>query len=444
MTSPTPNKGYTYPAHGGAVNAWDSPLNTNFDQIDLNVGGMYPITISSTITGVTYSSSGATASSTATSLTFPSSLAQNLYYPLTGTLTQGLDLVFPAVGSIYAINNGSSGSFNVTAYPAGSSAAAVTITQGGGNLVVMNSTRAQFADSNFLKLPPQANNTIVGNVSGASAAPIALGFGSGLTPNSTASTVSAAFAPPSRSFKKLSIKVSTTTTVTMAADFVVVTDGTYYLTVPLTATICNLGTAGVANGLDQGAIATSTFYSMYVIYNPTTNVVATLASTSVTSPLLPSGFTFYARYGLVLTDSSVAQLFGSWQFGDTLQWVIGLARTAALPIIGTPGTAVTAWTSISMSAYVPTTAARVRGILFCGMGAGSAAILAPNGNYSNNTSYQATPTNPPPVSASINNGGNGVGIAVPFDFIIESTSLFWGAHSTGNSQVMLTGWVDNL
>jgi len=41
MASPTPNLGMTYPAHGGAVNSWDTPLNTDFDTLDAVTGGTY-------------------------------------------------------------------------------------------------------------------------------------------------------------------------------------------------------------------------------------------------------------------------------------------------------------------------------------------------------------------------------------------------------------------
>lgn len=133
MASPTPNKGYTYPAHGGAVNAWDTPLNTNFDQIDLNVAGYYPITISSTVSTVTYNSSGALVSSTAATVTPPSSLAQNLTYVFSGALTQNLKLVLPAAGGYYAAYNNTTGSFTVTI--GSSTGTSATIQQGGTNTV---------------------------------------------------------------------------------------------------------------------------------------------------------------------------------------------------------------------------------------------------------------------------------------------------------------------
>src|SRR5690348_8183757 len=99
MASPTPNKGMTYPAHGGAVNAWDSPLNVNFDQLDSNLGGTYNVVLGSSIAGATFNSTYATVSSTISTVTFPTSIAQNLYYYVTGASTLSTPtLTFPAVG----------------------------------------------------------------------------------------------------------------------------------------------------------------------------------------------------------------------------------------------------------------------------------------------------------------------------------------------------------
>lgn len=105
MASPTPNKGYTYPAHGGAINAWDTPLNDNFDQIDKNVAGFYPIAISTSITGSSFQSSVGTIGSTTITATPSASIAQNLIYRFTGTMGSSLTFVVPTVGSFYIIDN---------------------------------------------------------------------------------------------------------------------------------------------------------------------------------------------------------------------------------------------------------------------------------------------------------------------------------------------------
>lgn len=131
MVSPTPNKGYTYPAHGGAVNAWDSPLNSDFDAIDLNLGGTYNVTLGSTIAVATYNSTNATIPSTAASITLPTSIANNLHYYVSGTIGATMDLTFPsAFAGIVDITNSSSGNFSLTTSISGSTATATTVGRG--------------------------------------------------------------------------------------------------------------------------------------------------------------------------------------------------------------------------------------------------------------------------------------------------------------------------
>lgn len=138
MASPTPNKGFTYPAHGGAVNAWDAPLNADFDQIDAILGNTYNIVCGSTIAGATFNSTYATVSSTVTSITFPTSISQSLYFNLSGSLTQATALVYPAVGAFYVANNGLSvGSSLLTAKTAAGGSTPISIS--GRELIVTDS-----------------------------------------------------------------------------------------------------------------------------------------------------------------------------------------------------------------------------------------------------------------------------------------------------------------
>lgn len=133
MASPTPNKGYTYPVHGGSVNAWDTPLNADFDQIDLNVGGYYPITATTTTAAITFNTSYATVPSTATSITPNTSIAQNLTYRLSGSISSTMTMLFPEVGSHYIIDNQSTAGTLKVNTVGGTSA--VTIAIGGSNLI---------------------------------------------------------------------------------------------------------------------------------------------------------------------------------------------------------------------------------------------------------------------------------------------------------------------
>lgn len=63
-------------------------------------------------------------------------------------------------------------------------------------------------------------------------------------------------------------------------------------------TIDIAATAGV-NALDTGTEAISTWYSVWIIYNPTTGTTAGLLSTSGTAPTMPSGYTLKRLVGWV-------------------------------------------------------------------------------------------------------------------------------------------------
>lgn len=63
------------------------------------------------------------------------------------------------------------------------------------------------------------------------------------------------------------------------------------------------GTSGTG-GLDTGTIGPSSWYYVFVIYNPSTDNTNGLMSLSATSPTMPSGYTKKRRVGAVKTDSS--------------------------------------------------------------------------------------------------------------------------------------------
>jgi hypothetical protein len=82
------------------------------------------------------------------------------------------------------------------------------------------------------------------------------------------------------------------------------------------------GTA--AGGLDTGAIANSTWYHWFVIYNPTTlavDVVFSATATPAAGPTtMPSGYTLFRRIGSMKTNGS-AQWTSFVQWNDEFTWV---------------------------------------------------------------------------------------------------------------------------
>lgn len=142
-------------------------------------------------------------------------------------------------------------------------------------------------------------------------------------------------------------------------------------------------TASGANGLDTGSEASDTWYYIFVIRNPVTDVVAGLISASATSPTLPSGYTQFRRIGVVYNDS------GS-NFLEFIQRGAGKTRrywydeeTSVIEAL-TDGSAVT-FTEIDLSGLVPPVSDNV--ILFCMFAsgttpgaAGDEVLLRPNGS----------------------------------------------------------------
>lgn len=250
--------------------------------------------------------------------------------------------------------------------------------------------------------------------------------------------------PVPATFKNLSIKVATTTTVAVAADYVAVTDGSgNFQMLPFSGTI-NFAVNG-ANGLDTGAVAIDTWYSIWCIAQPG-GTTALLASTSTTAPTMPSGYTQKARVGWVKTIHAAATLFGTWQFGNRARYVVGLAGTTtaqrmSAAIAGNPATPT--WVAIPVNngnvqaSYVPPTASMFEGFLSVNQGGTTTAMAAPNSSYGAATST----TNPPPVYFAQFTGN--ADAQVPFSFLLESNSIYWANNTAGNA-IYCTGWEDNI
>jgi hypothetical protein len=86
----------------------------------------------------------------------------------------------------------------------------------------------------------------------------------------------------------------------------------------LSATTLDCGTTG-ANGLDAGTLANSTWYHLFAI-GKTDGTTALLASTSLSSPTFPVGYTLKRRIASFMTDVS-AHVLGYVQFGDEFLWL---------------------------------------------------------------------------------------------------------------------------
>lgn len=234
----------------------------------------------------------------------------------------------------------------------------------------------------------------------------------------------------------------TNATVTVTADSVCVKNAAGQQRV-LNGVALAINSASVgANGLDTGALAASTWYSVWVIYNPTTQTVAGLLSLSSTAPTLPAGYTHKARVGWVLTDATASKNPLSFiQYGRCVQFKVAAgSNLAALPIVasGAAGSTTTP-TWVSFAPKVPHTAAKaILQAAIPNSGAVGQIIVAPNNSYGG----YVTAANLPPLVYSQVAGQTST--YARGDLLIETAGVLYFASSNGNAVVQQIGWEDNL
>ena len=195
-------------------------------------------------------------------------------------------------------------------------------------------------------------------------------------------------------------------------------------TVNLTVTITDTG----ANGLEDGTTeANSTWYYLWVIYNPTTATVAGLISASSTAPTLPSGYTFKALVGVV-RNLSTGNFWLFWQndrrvyHGEMVVFNNQAGNSSNL-------------TTLSISDYVPPIARRATGSFGRSAGAGGGGMQIAGSQT---------------VGIQIHNGAIGAAAAnsfydsATFDIpMVTSQTLFWaGATTDAVYRLVISGiWI---
>jgi hypothetical protein len=240
-------------------------------------------------------------------------------------------------------------------------------------------------------------------------------------------------------FKNLQASASgASANVSVSADEIVVESAANSYKTLRAVSLTLAGTSVGANGLDAGALAINTWYSLWVIWNGTTT--AGLMSLSATAPTLPSGYTHKARVGWIRTDASGNKYPLSFvQFGRRVQYKVAAgSNVAALPqvIVGVQGNISTpTWASAALGAFIPTTAASFIGSII-GQGSGIV-IAAPNNGYG----AASSTTNPPPVS--VNTASNAASENSLFEFVVESSSIYMASNFAGG-MIAAFGWRDNL
>lgn len=218
--------------------------------------------------------------------------------------------------------------------------------------------------------------------------------------------------------------------------------------VVLSGVSLTLNTAATASatvsGMVGGATVASTFYAVYLHYNPTTAAMVLTGDLNFTSPSAApaAGFTHWARIGSFRTDSTANKYPLRVSQEDNYTTYIPLAGTnvaaALIMVSGAMGSvnATPTWGAVPIGAFVPTTASKIR--IFVNSYAGPV-IVAPNPSYSG---LSIASVRGAPIMLSTPEGFT-ANQAVMGEFVIESPNLYY-ACTNANGGLMCMGYEDRL
>ncbi len=234
------------------------------------------------------------------------------------------------------------------------------------------------------------------------------------------------------SFRSLAASATgSSSSVSVSADEVVVRNASGDPALLTSVSLSIDSAASGVNGLDTGAVASNTWYAIWVIWNGTT--VAGLLSLSGTAPTMPSGYTHKTRVGWIRTDGTANKYpLAFVQRGRRVQYVLAGALTAYPALFfGTTSGA----QAVSVSSFCPNTAAAIA-VTWGVVGTGSGATVAIGPNASSAVSSSAG-------FAYIGSSSNTFSGTNNCLMLLESSSMYVNS-SNGNGHVSATGWEDNL
>lgn len=235
-------------------------------------------------------------------------------------------------------------------------------------------------------------------------------------------------------FKNLQASATgTNATVSVSYDELVLGDGAgSYLIDRNAAGAINTAAAG-AGGLDTGALAASTWYSVWRI-GKADGTRSWLISLSATAPTMPAGYTHKARVGWIRTDGTANKYpLVFKQYGRRVQYApIAGANLTTLPSMasGAAGSFNSSYVGVATGTFIPPTAGVIDGIL----------IISGGGSNVNGAGVSPNQAN---TSDAVLHSPNSTLCAFQFSFVLESSSIYWASGSASN-RVDCAGWEDNL
>lgn len=252
--------------------------------------------------------------------------------------------------------------------------------------------------------------------------------------NPATGVTSAATASVQGIFKNLQASATgINATVSVSYDELVLGDGAgSYLIDRNAAGAINTAAAG-AGGLDTGALAASTWYSVWRI-GKADGTRSWLISLSATAPSMPAGYTHKARVGWIRTDGTANKYPLSFkQYGRRVKYApIAGSNLTTLPGMasGAAGSFNSSYVAVATGSFIPPTAGLISGIL----------VVSGGGSNVNGAGVCPNQAN---ISEAILHSPNSTLCSFPFSFVLESSNIYWASGSASN-RVDCAGWEDNL
>jgi hypothetical protein len=203
------------------------------------------------------------------------------------------------------------------------------------------------------------------------------------------------------------------------------------------------------NSLDTGNFQPNTWYSVWVVYNPSVGAGA-LLSASATAPTLPSGYTFYTRVGWIRTDSTTnCRPLAMQQKGAEARYkVTAGSNVPALPILasGAAGDCtIPTWVPVPWTSFAPPTTVDLK-LLTGSNGNACTVMVGPNANFG---AWNSVANLPPVMHSNV-----GSYLFTDDDIAVESNNIYWASNAgaqpptpgtSGNSGILcVMGWTDNI
>ena len=367
---------------GENENTWGTILNGNvINLVDDSIAAYTTITVASVDVTLTQADGSA-------------DQARSAFLDITGTLTGSVNVIIPALSKGYGVRNSTSGSFTVTMKTATGSGIAIpqgqvisvisdgvsvrdveiagikstanvinvsvgsslvdikvpmavsgTVSIGGGLAVSASSTMAattfssnitmnaqsevRFADadsSHYIAI--QAPATVTANVT--YTLPRNDGIaGQVLETNGSGTLSFTSFGSPRSYLSGYGMTPVSATAISIAVGQARSDDNTYDITLA-SDTALSLASTG-ANALDTGTVTSATWYHVFAISKAEGVSAATLASTNISSPTMPSGYTLKRRIGSIYSDADVS-VQNFVQTGDNFNWFTPVVDVSAATV----------------------------------------------------------------------------------------------------------------